>query len=50
VYLSALSYKEYLRTSEIGYLIQRDKDVLIWTEKVFGNKVEKIDFKKKVLH
>ncbi|MBP1527599.1 MAG: hypothetical protein H9Q66_06760, partial [Spiroplasma ixodetis] len=50
LYLSALSYKEYLRTSEIGYLIQRDKDVLTWTEKVFGNKVEKIDFKKKVLH
>ncbi|WP_339042678.1 hypothetical protein [Spiroplasma endosymbiont of Apeira syringaria] len=50
LYLSALSYKHYLRTSEIGYLIQRDKDVLTWTEKVFGNKVEKIDFKKKVLH
>ncbi|WP_338961178.1 MULTISPECIES: hypothetical protein [unclassified Spiroplasma] len=50
VYLSALSYKDYLRTSEIGYLIQRDKDVLIWAEKVFGNKVEKIDFKKRVLH
>ncbi|MBP1525350.1 MAG: hypothetical protein H9Q67_02400 [Spiroplasma ixodetis] len=50
VYLSALSYKDYLRTSEIGYLIQRDRDVLTWTEKVFGNKVEKIDFKKKVLH
>ncbi|MBP1528836.1 MAG: hypothetical protein H9Q65_06315, partial [Spiroplasma ixodetis] len=50
VYLSALSHKHYLRTSEIGYLIQRDKDVLTWAEKVFGNKVEKIDFKKKVLH
>ncbi|WP_395472943.1 hypothetical protein [Spiroplasma endosymbiont of Nomada rufipes] len=50
VYLSALSHKYYLRTSEIGYLIQRDKDVLTWVDKVFGNKVEKIDFKKKVLH
>ncbi|WP_458257995.1 rolling circle replication-associated protein [Spiroplasma endosymbiont of Dactylopius coccus] len=49
-YLSALSHKHYLRTSEIGYLIQRDKDVLTWVDKVFGNKVEKIDFKKKVLH
>uniref|UniRef100_UPI0037DCF739 hypothetical protein n=1 Tax=Spiroplasma endosymbiont of Cleonymus obscurus TaxID=3066324 RepID=UPI0037DCF739 len=48
VYLSALSHKYYLRTSEIGYLIQRDKDVLTWVDKVFGNKVEKIDFKKKV--
>ncbi|WP_342217909.1 rolling circle replication-associated protein [Spiroplasma endosymbiont of Amphimallon solstitiale] len=46
VYLSALSHKHYLRTSEIGYLIQKNKDVLTWTEKVFGNKVEKIDFKK----
>ncbi|WP_339048696.1 rolling circle replication-associated protein [Spiroplasma endosymbiont of Colias croceus] len=50
VYLSALSHNYYLRTSEIGYLIQRDKDVLNWAEKVFGNKVEKIDFKKRVLH
>ncbi len=50
VYLSALSYKNYLRTSEIGYLIQRDKDVLTWVNKVFGDKVEKIDFRKKVLH
>ncbi|WJG71007.1 rolling circle replication-associated protein [Spiroplasma ixodetis] len=50
VYLSALSYKYYLWTSEIGYLIQRDKDVLSWLDKIFGDKVEKIDFKKRVLH
>ncbi|WP_339042934.1 hypothetical protein [Spiroplasma endosymbiont of Apeira syringaria] len=34
---------------EVRYLIQKDKDVLTWAEKVFGDKVEKIDFKKKVL-
>ncbi|WP_338962225.1 rolling circle replication-associated protein [Spiroplasma endosymbiont of Lasioglossum villosulum] len=50
VYLSALSHKHYLRTSEIGYLIHKDKDVSTWLDKVFGDKVEKIIFGNKKLN
>ncbi|WP_342219022.1 rolling circle replication-associated protein [Spiroplasma endosymbiont of Amphimallon solstitiale] len=50
VYFSILSHKHYLRTSEIGYLIHRDRDVITFLDKVFGNKVEKIIFGNKRLN